>query len=82
MNTSDIRIKAIYKVKDELHMEEAPFAYVRGWKNGEVGFSVLDEVTPTPDFSNCGVFWVLPEDFIKPGKAPRCIQRSASPTAG
>ena len=65
MNTSDIRIKAIYKVKDELHMEEAPFAYVRGWKNGEVGFSVLDELTPTPDFSNCGVFWVLPEDFIK-----------------
>ena len=65
MNTSDIRFRSIYKVKEELHIDEAPFAYVREWKNGEVGFSVLDEATNTPDFSNCGVFWVLPEDFIK-----------------
>ena len=65
MNTSDIKFNAIYKVKDELHIEEAPFVYVRGWENGEVGFSVLDEATAYPDFSNCGVFWVLPEDFIK-----------------
>ena len=65
MNTSDIGFRSSYKVKEERHIDEAPFAYVRGWKNSEVGFSVLDEATNTQDFSNCGVFWVLPEDFIK-----------------
>lgn len=65
MSTSEIRFNAIYKLKNEMNVEDAPFAYVRGWENGEVGFSVLDEVTSTPDFSNCGVFWVRKDDFTK-----------------
>ncbi len=45
-------------------MEEDVFAYVRFFKDGEVGFSVLDHPSLRPDFSQCGVFWVKPEDFL------------------
>ena len=43
--------------------EEPVFAYPRFLKNGELGFSVLDTASRTPDFSNCSVIWVRPEDF-------------------
>lgn len=65
MKVSEISMKKIYRAKAELGIEEGIFAYVRGWQKGEVGFSVLDEATNNPDFSNCGVFWVLPTDFVK-----------------
>ena len=45
-------------------MEEDVFAYVRFLKDGEIGFSVLDHPSLRPDFSQCGVFWVKPEDFL------------------
>ena len=46
--------------------EDIPiYGYVRRWRNGEVGYSVLEEPTAEPDFSNCSVFWMKPEDFAK-----------------
>ena len=45
-------------------MEYPAFAYVRFLKDGEIGFSVLDFPYQRPDFNNCGVFWVKPEDFL------------------
>ena len=65
MNVSEISFGKIYCTKDELNIEDYVFAYVRGWENGEVGFSVLDYAAGNPDFSNCGIFWVRPHDFIK-----------------
>jgi hypothetical protein len=53
---------AVYVPK--IYMEDDVFAYVRFLKNGEIGFSVLDDLTNRPDFSNCGVFWQRPEDFL------------------
>ena len=44
---------------------EKIYGYVRAFRGGEVGFSVLDVATSKPDFSNCGVFWVKPEDFMR-----------------
>lgn len=44
-------------------LEEEVYAYVRAEQNGEIGFSVLPIATRRPDFSNCGVFWVLRKDF-------------------
>ena len=65
MNISEIKFKTVYRAKEELGIEDHVFAYVRGWENGEVGFSVLEEATDNPDFSNCGVFWVRPSDFVR-----------------
>ena len=47
-----------------VELEEDVFAYVRFFKDGEVGFSVMDHPSLRPDFSECGVFWVKPEDFL------------------
>ena len=44
---------------------EPVYGYVRGFKNDEVGFSVLDVPTNFPDFSNCGIFWIKKKDFFK-----------------
>ena len=63
MNVEEIRFGRIYTVA--LPLEENVYAYVRDWKNGKVGYSVLDEATDHPDFSDCGVFWMDPEDFAK-----------------
>ena len=55
-------LKEVYRKPD---MEEA-YCYIRTVKgNKEVAFSVLDEKTSFPDFSNCGVFWLRIEDFTK-----------------
>ena len=51
----------IYELK--VSAEEDAFVYIRAFKDGEIGFSVLDEATLKPDFSNCGVFWVRENDF-------------------
>ena len=50
---------------NKVELEEAVFAYVRFLKDGEVGFSVMDAPYIRPDFSDCGVFWVRPEDFLR-----------------
>lgn len=45
---------------------EAPaYVYVRFVKDDELGFSVLDNITNRPDYSQCGVFWVKQRDFLK-----------------
>lgn len=44
---------------------ETIYGYVRAYRGPDVGFSVLDVATSSPNFSNCGVFWVKPEDFMK-----------------
>ena len=62
-NFEVIRFGQIYEAVGEL--DEPVFGYVRGWRDGSVGFSVLDHPTTKPDFANCGVFWVAPEDFKK-----------------
>ena len=49
--------------KPIVQLEEDVYAYVHEIKNGEVGFSALPIVTRTPDFSNCGIFWVKKQDF-------------------
>lgn len=62
-------VKAIYVLKDECRkpdMDGEAYCYIRTIKgNEEVAFSVLDEKTSRPDFSECGVFWIRIEDFNK-----------------
>ena len=41
------------------------YTYVRAIRGDEVAFSVLEEITDHPDFSNCGVFCVKKKDFRK-----------------
>ncbi|MBR4150566.1 MAG: hypothetical protein IKR08_04225 [Firmicutes bacterium] len=62
IDENTILLDQIYVSKPDT-TEEPVFAYVRFFKDGEIGFSVLDEAFSDPDFSNCGVFWVRPEDF-------------------
>ena len=48
------------------HIPGGGYAYVRGFRDDDtVGFSVLGKYSKTPDFSDCGVFWVKTEDFLK-----------------
>lgn len=61
MGLKSINSKIIYKPAEPVGGDV--FAYVRAFNGKEVGFSVLDEATRKPDFSNCGIFWVRPEDF-------------------
>ena len=56
-----LRTDAVYRPK--IPMEEPVYAYIRVCKQDEVGFSVIDHIAQYPDFSNCGVFWVAPDDF-------------------
>lgn len=65
MTLNEISIKNVYVVKDTLAKEGFVYAYVRGWRGNEVGFSVLEQALDDPDLSQCGVFWVRPEDFIR-----------------
>ena len=65
MNVEDIRFNRIYINAVPLEDDVVVYGYVRDWKNGKVGYSVIDEATDDPDFSNCGVFWMAPEDFAK-----------------
>ena len=60
-NIRKLTIGSIYKAKDT---PEDVYAYIRAFRGNEVGFSVLSEATVTPDFSNCGVFWVKKTDFF------------------
>lgn len=53
-------------------LEEPVYVYVHEVRNGEVGFSALPVATRTPDFSNCGIFWVKRKDFRLMFK-PYCV---------
>ena len=64
MKISDISVDAVYTTRERV-AEWDIFAYVRGWRDGDVGFSVIEEATYTPDLSECGVFWVSPEAFCQ-----------------
>ncbi|MBR3296741.1 MAG: hypothetical protein IKI65_02755 [Firmicutes bacterium] len=57
-----INKNTIYKFNLDTGVEI--YAYVRAWKNGEIGYSVLEKATSHPDFSNSGVFWMRAEDFL------------------
>ena len=57
-----VRTDAIYKPR--VPLEEDVFAYIRDCREAEIGFSVLDTQEQYPDFSNCGVFWLSPGDFV------------------
>ncbi|MBQ6371467.1 MAG: hypothetical protein IJJ21_07785 [Firmicutes bacterium] len=63
MGTGNIKMKAIYEPVQPL--EDDVYAYIRGLAGNEIGFSVLDEATEHPDFSNCGMFWLKKKDFMK-----------------
>lgn len=64
MNIEDIKQDVIYVGDGPL--KGAPgFIYVRGFMDGEVGFSVLDDPEEEPDFSESGVFWMPPEVFCE-----------------
>ncbi len=64
MDINEISMGRIYKPVFPTEDCEC-FTYIRGWKNGEVGFSVMEEYQQVPDFSNCGVFWVSQENFAQ-----------------
>jgi len=40
------------------------YAYIRAWKAGEIGFSVLEYISNRPDFSECSIFWMAPQNFL------------------
>ena len=62
MKIEDIKQDAIY-VGDGKLKNTPGFLYIRGFMDGEIGFSVLDDPVEFPDFSHCGVFWMAPEVF-------------------
>ena len=62
LDPNTVLFNAIYV--DDVDLPEPVFAYVRFLKDGELGFSVLDFPYLRPDFSNCQVIWVKPEDFL------------------
>ena len=64
MKVNEISMDAIYTTKERVADWDI-FAYVRGWRDGNVGFSVIDDAMYDPDLSDCGVFWVHPEDFCR-----------------
>ena len=60
---------AIHYHRNEIYqmnvpLEEPCFVYIRAYIDDEVKFSVLDHATEYPDFSDCGVFTVLRDDFF------------------
>lgn len=64
MKKSEISMRKIYQPvfpTDDCNC----YTYIRVIRGDEVAFSVLEEITDHPDFSNCGVFWVKKEDFRK-----------------
>ncbi len=56
-------LNSAYVSKEEVS-EEPIYGYPRFLKNGELGFSVTDELSECPDFSNCSIIWVTPENFL------------------
>ncbi|MDO4485075.1 MAG: hypothetical protein Q4C46_00610 [Bacillota bacterium] len=62
MNINEIRKGVIYKAVN-LPEKCDVFAYIHKCNKKEVAFSVLDEAVENPDFSNCGMFWVRPQEF-------------------
>lgn len=56
-----LRTNAVYQPK--VPLDEPVYAYIRSCKQHEVGFSVLASIEQEPDFSNCGMFWLAPQDF-------------------
>lgn len=62
MNNKVIHSNGVYMLKEK-EDEIDVYIYIRGWNKNEIGFSVLEEDTDYPDFSNCGVFWVKHKDF-------------------
>lgn len=47
------------------YLGEPCFVYIRSRHAGEVSFSVLDEYSRVPDFSQCGIFTMKWADFVK-----------------
>ena len=56
-----LRTNAVYQPR--VPLEEPVYAYIRECTQSEIGFSVLDVIAGEPDFSNCGMFWLSPQDF-------------------
>ena len=65
MDVSEIGFNKIYINAIPLEAGINIYGYVRAWKNGQVGYSVLEEASLDPDFSDCSMFWTSPEDFAK-----------------
>ena len=81
MRVKDIRMDAVYVGAGPL--EGAPgFLYLRGYRNGEVGFSVLDDDVDDPDFSESGIFWLEPKVFAEVTKIHRILSDYADPDGG
>ena len=57
-----VRTDAIYRPREPL--EEDVFAYIRECRQHEIGFSVTDKQEQYPDFTNFGIFWLSPGDFV------------------
>ncbi len=74
LDESKVIFNCVYEMKPEMGQEDPIYAYVRALnEQGEIGFSVLDHITNRPDYSECGVFWVRPQDFLmvfRPCEAP------------
>ncbi|MBR3706038.1 MAG: hypothetical protein IKM19_03635 [Firmicutes bacterium] len=58
-----VNFRKVYKPIEPL--EDDAFLYVRAIRGEMIGFSVLDKIMSPPGFSQCGVFWMKPEDFLK-----------------
>ena len=46
-------------------LEASAYVYVRFVRGEELGFSVMDDITTRPDYSQCSVFWMKQGDFLK-----------------
>ena len=78
MEVKDIRMDAVYVGAGP--MKGAPgFLYIRALRDGEVGFSVLDDDVDDPDFSESGVFWMEPWMFASVAKIHRIVSGYADP---
>ena len=64
MEMKDLARDAIY-VGDGDFADIPGYLYIRGLIDGRIGFSVLYDPLEFPDFTDCGVFWVPPEFFVK-----------------
>lgn len=82
LNIEEITFNKIYVNAVPLEGGAEVYGYIRDWKNGEVGYSVLDYASDSPDFSNCGVFWMKPEDFGKVFMIYREMKTDGSDKAG
>lgn len=64
MERHGVRNDVIYELKEPQGSGGA-YVYVRAWEGNDLMFSILDEPEKTPNFDNCGMFWIKPENFLK-----------------